>query len=72
MNMQNCWEFKKCGREVARDCNAVIKNAGNFCWMFAGTMCGGVPQGTFVEKVGDCKKCDFYQYAQEFKKKRDG
>ncbi len=66
--MQKCWEFKKCGREVTRDCNAIIKNADNFCWMFAGTMCDGVPQGTFVEKFGSCKQCDFYLYVHKFKK----
>jgi methyl-accepting chemotaxis protein len=59
---QNCWEFKKCGREAANDCPAITKNAGKICWMVAGTMCGGKMQGTFAEKVGNCKKCNFYEY----------
>jgi methyl-accepting chemotaxis protein len=61
-NKQNCWEFKKCGREVTSDCPAITKNAGKICWMVAGTMCGGEMQGTFAEKVGNCKACNFYEY----------
>lgn len=64
-NKLNCWEFKKCGREKNSDCPAIMKKAGKLCWMVAGTMCGGEVQGTFVEKVGNCKKCDFYHYMNE-------
>lgn len=67
MNMLQCWQFKKCGRDVSMDCPVVVKKAGELCWMVAGTMCGGSPQGTFVEKGGNCKKCDFYQYVQQQK-----
>jgi len=47
------------------DCPAVVQKMGHLCWMVAGTMCGGTPQGTFVQKVGNCKNCDFYQYVEE-------
>lgn len=64
---QNCWEFKKCGRETTSDCPAVNNNAGKICWMVAGTMCGDQVQGSFTEKAGTCRKCDFYAYInQEF------
>ena len=66
--MLQCWVFKKCGREVTKNCPAVVKKSGELCWMVVGTMCGGVAQGTFVQKVGNCKKCDFYQYVQQQKK----
>ena len=36
------------------------KNAGRACWAVAGTLCGGEVQGTFAEKMGNCKSCDFY------------
>lgn len=36
-------------------------NAGRTCWVVAGTLCGGKVQGTFAEKMGNCRKCDFYQ-----------
>lgn len=68
MSMLQCWEFKKCGREATKDCPAVVKKAGELCWMVAGTMCGGATQGTFVQKDGNCNKCDFYQYVQQQKK----
>jgi hypothetical protein len=35
-------------------------NAGRACWAVAGTMCGGRVQGTFAQKFGNCKACDFY------------
>ena len=70
----NCWEFKKCGREKAENegaCPAVSEkrldqvhggsHAGRACWVVAGTMCGGVKQGTFAKKYDNCEKCDFYQ-----------
>ncbi len=33
---------------------------GRACWAVAGTMCGGVVQGTFASKVLNCQQCDFY------------
>ncbi len=37
------------------------KNAGRACWAVAGTLCGGEVQGTYAEKMGNCKICDFYK-----------
>jgi len=59
---QKCWEFKKCGREKTGDCPAILKKSTDQCWLVAGTLCGGKPQGTFVEKIGNCKTCDYYLY----------
>lgn len=77
MQKQNCWEFKKCGREkLGKEdgpgiCPAVGEKrlhqvhdgaqAGRACWVVAGTMCGGIKQGTFAMKYDNCEKCDFYQ-----------
>ena len=36
------------------------KNAGRSCWALAGTLCGGVVQGTFATKMTNCKACEFY------------
>jgi hypothetical protein len=41
------------------------KNAGRACWVVAGSMCGGIVQGTFAKKYGECIKCDFFQYVKE-------
>jgi hypothetical protein len=62
----NCWEFKKCGREAGGakakelgECPA-YPNAGTSCARVAGTLCGGVVQGTFASKLSNCMKCEFY------------
>ncbi len=66
-SLKQCWEFKKCGREIKKDCPAIIKDAGYMCWIVAGTMCGEEPQGRFVKEYGNCKKCDYYAYVQRLK-----
>lgn len=35
-------------------------NGGRTCWAVAGTLCGGEVQGTFADKMGNCRTCDFY------------
>ncbi len=64
----NCWEFKKCGREAGGakvqefgNCPAFEEDAGEACWLVAGTFCGGEKQGTFAQKEHSCMKCDFYK-----------
>lgn len=78
MVKQNCWEFKKCGREKGGAkaaelgvCSASTetrvngsnggKNGGRACWAVTGTLCGGVVQGTFATKLGNCNKCEFFK-----------
>ena len=43
-------------------------NGGRACWVIAGTLCGGVVQGTFALKFGACEQCDFYRSVQEEEK----
>ena len=38
---------------------------GRRCWRVAGTLCGGVVQGTYASKIGNCRACPFYQKVQE-------
>ena len=64
----NCWEYKKCGRENGgesgegemKPCPAYPSH-GKHCARVAGTLCGGMVQGTFASKLVDCMKCDFYK-----------
>jgi hypothetical protein len=81
MKKMNCWEFKRCGREMGghnqalKICPAAMTkelhkahggtHAGRACWVVAGTMCGGEPQGTFAQKYRNCEKCDFYHKVKE-------
>jgi hypothetical protein len=36
-------------------------NAGRACWIVAGTMCKGKPQGTFAQKLESCEECGFFK-----------
>ena len=62
-----CWEAKGCGREKngAKTSELGVCPAwpdhGRDCWLAAGTLCGGVVQGTYAEKLGNCLSCEFYQ-----------
>jgi signal transduction histidine kinase len=64
-----CWEFIKCGVENTEGA-AVIRcpsypNYGRICWAVAGSFCGKkvtcFPSGAIAEKLGDCRKCRFYE-----------
>jgi len=44
------------------------KNAGRSCWLVAGTLCGGKPQGTFAQKIETCELCDFFQQVKSEEK----
>lgn len=50
-----CWERLGCDK---RDCPSYGKTR---CWAVAGTFCHGNVQGTFAQKIGDCRKCVVYQ-----------
>lgn len=60
-----CWEFTKCGVERAEGavnmrCPA-YPHYGRMCWVVAGTFCGKKVSGAVAQKLGDCRKCDFYK-----------
>ena len=63
--MVKCWEFHKCGVEntegAARMRCPAYPNYGRICWVIAGTFCGQKVSGAIAQKLGDCKKCKFYQ-----------
>ncbi len=67
----NCWEYTKCGVENAEGaanmrCPA-YPDYGKICWSIAGTFCGKRVSGAIAQKLGNCKKCDFYQRVAERK-----
>lgn len=62
-DMAKCWDTKKCEKQ---ECPAY--GSRDFrCWMISGTFCRNEIQGSFHEKMEACRKCDFYQAAQERK-----
>lgn len=54
-----CWEKKHCS---TKSCPAYA-NPDVRCWLVAGTMCGGKPQGEFALKYKSCTECDVYREA---------
>ncbi|MBI5634079.1 MAG: HAMP domain-containing protein [Nitrospirae bacterium] len=50
-----CWERLDCSK---KDCPSY---GGERCWAVAGTFCHGEVQGSFAQKIGDCRKCVVYQ-----------
>ena len=50
---------------IINDCKEThcpaYKNASGRCWLIAGTMCNGKPQGKFAEKYGSCTRCKAFQ-----------
>lgn len=66
--MKNCWEIKHCGRESGGvkttelgQCVASIEGLGHSCWAIAGTLCGGVVQGSVAQKERNCGACEVYK-----------
>ncbi len=63
----NCWEFKKCGRQLGGPKAAELgvcpayPNDGQNCAKIAGTLCGGKVQGSFATKIATCFECDFFK-----------
>jgi signal transduction histidine kinase len=60
-----CWEFHRCGVERAEGaaemrCRA-YPHFGRICWAVAGTFCEKKVSGAIAQKLGDCRKCEFYQ-----------
>ena len=65
--MENCWEVMDCGREAGGqnvaefgECIASKEKLGHSCWAIAGTLCGGVVQGSVKEKHGNCLVCKVF------------
>ena len=51
-----CWKIKKCNK---KDCIS-YESKDIPCWYVTGTMCKGGIQGTYAQKIEECKKCKVY------------
>lgn len=68
MQLLNCWEIKKCGRQKGGnkinelgECLASRKGMGHSCWAVAGTMCADEIQCTYAKKIRFCTLCEVYE-----------
>ncbi|MGE5558099.1 MAG: two-CW domain-containing protein [Bacillota bacterium] len=41
------------------------KNGGRICWAIAGTLCGGIIQGSMAEKEVTCLACEFFRKVKD-------
>ncbi len=59
MGSARCWEILNCARQ--EDCPA-YPNHGRECFAVTGTICRGKQQGSYEEKIAQCRTtCDFYK-----------
>jgi hypothetical protein len=62
-----CWEYMHCGMESGEEawmkCPA-YPNYGRICWSVAGTFADEKARCVRAEKLGDCRKCEFYERVQ--------
>ena len=57
-----CWEYMQCGRDVNEEMKCpAYPHFGQECWAVAGTLCAGKIQGTFAQKIDNCRNCRFYK-----------
>lgn len=60
-------EMGVCAAAIAEEFNGKNSglNGGRMCWSVAGTLCGGVVQGTYAEKRASCLSCEFFQCVKD-------
>ncbi len=54
---KNCWVLNNCPPERKNKCPAWEFQAGHFCWFINGTICNGMVQKNWKEKMTICKSC---------------
>ena len=55
-----CWVIKKCAPEQKHRCPAWEFGAGDLCWFINGTICDGVTQKNWKEKMKICRNCKVF------------
>jgi len=62
----NCWEYKNCGWEeggrnaVKHGTCPAYPHFGKHCARIEYTLCDGVVESTFAQKLTHCIRCNFY------------
>jgi hypothetical protein len=55
-----CWIVKGCAPERRRQCPAWEFHCGHLCWFICGTICQGLAQKTWKEKITICRECEVF------------
>ncbi len=56
-----CWLTRNCPVERRQDCPAWQFDAGHLCWFINGTICEGLPRGSWKKKLKLCQECEVYR-----------
>jgi DNA-binding XRE family transcriptional regulator len=56
-----CWDVKKCSPEQKHNCPAWEFGSGDLCWLINGTICDGVIQKDWNEKMKICQSCKVFR-----------
>ena len=57
---KHCWVINKCPSEQKRQCPAWEFQAGKICWFINGTICDGMVQKDWQEKIEICRSCEVF------------
>jgi DNA-binding XRE family transcriptional regulator len=55
-----CWRVKKCPPEQKKACPAWEFSSGDLCWFINGTICDGMSQKDWKEKMKICRSCEVF------------
>ena len=55
-----CWAMKRCSEKIRQECPAWEFQAGHLCWFINGTICEGVVQESWDEKMTVCRQCSVF------------
>jgi DNA-binding XRE family transcriptional regulator len=58
---ESCWVTKKCPPERKDKCPAWEFQSGDLCWFINGTICDGIVQENWKEKMNLCRDCEVFQ-----------
>lgn len=56
--IQPCWRVKKCPPVQKHNCPAWEFGSGDLCWFISGTICDGMSQKSWKEKMEICRSCE--------------
>jgi hypothetical protein len=64
---ENAKEFGVCPAALAGNYEGLNKgkHGGRFCWVVAGTLCGGEVQGTYARKMKNCLNCNYFKQVHQ-------
>jgi hypothetical protein len=57
---KSCWTVKKCPPDQKRQCPAWEFSSGDLCWFINGTICDGIAQKDWKEKMKICRSCQVF------------